>query len=268
MMRAVGARVFEDVPAFCGHRGSGKGSVGGARENTLDSNRAAVAGGLEWVEVDARTTADRVLVARHDPVVDDGRFIADLTAEETDALGLMRIADLFDDLPGHVAVDVDIKTALEDALRPADETTAALTAGLMAGEQGRRRLLATSFDPAALLIVRERAPELPLGLITWTRFPLRKAVPAAVHLGADAVAVHFGSFDLGQDGAPLGEREPAHVVGVAHEAGLQVVSWCPRPAEAKKLGAAGVDCLIVDDVPRAAAARGAAAAGESRRDAE
>ena len=46
-----------------------------------------------------------------------------------------------------------------------------------------------------------------LGLITWTRFPLRKAGPAAVHLGMQAVAVHFGSFDLGQKDAPLGERE-------------------------------------------------------------
>jgi glycerophosphoryl diester phosphodiesterase len=252
----VGVRVFDDVPAFCGHRGSGRGSVGGARENTLDSYRAAVAGGLEWVEVDARTTADRVLVARHDPVVDDGRFVADLTAEETDALGLMRIADLFDDLPGRVAVDVDIKTALEDALRPADETTAALTADLMAGEQGRRRLLATSFDPAALLIVRERAPELPLGLITWTRFPLRKAIPAAAHLGVDVVAAQFESFPL--DGGPvrLGEREASRSVDVAHAAGLQVAAWCPPSGAAEQLISAGVDCLVVDDVLAHMAARG------------
>lgn len=252
----MGVTVFKDVPALCGHRGSGRGIVGGTRENTLDSFRAAVAGGVEWVEVDARTTADRVLVARHDAVVDDGRFVADLSAEVTDALGLMRIADLLDDLPGHVGVDVDIKTSLEDALLPAGETTAALTADLVAGELRRRRVLATSFDPAALLIARERVPELPLGLITWIRFPLRKAIPAAVHLGVDVVAAHFESFPLA-DGPPRrGERETSRSVDVAHAARLQVAAWCPPPGAAEQLISAGVDCLVVDDVLAHAAARG------------
>jgi glycerophosphoryl diester phosphodiesterase len=175
--------VFTDVPVLCGHRGSGKGVVDGERENTLGSFRAAVAAGLRWVEVDARATADAVLVASHDPVVEDGRFIADLLAEETDALGLMRVADLFEDLPAHVAVDVDLKTSLEDALRPASATTAARVADLATRERSRRRVLVTSFDAAGLLIVRGRAPGVPLGLITWTRFPLRKAIPAAAHPG-------------------------------------------------------------------------------------
>jgi glycerophosphoryl diester phosphodiesterase len=257
---------FPDPPVLCGHRGSGRGVVDGQRENTLGSYRQAVAAGLRWVEVDARFNADDVLVASHDPIVDDGRFISELSGAESDEAGLMRLADLFEELPPEVGFDVDVKSSLEDALRPRDRTTAALVAELLGRVAGERPLLVSSFDPAALLIVRERLPDVPVGLITWTRFPLRKAVPAAVHLGADAVAVHFGSFDLGQDGAPLGEREPAHVVGVAHEAGLQVVSWCPRPAEAEKLVAAGVDCLIVDDAPRAAArAAAASAAGESRR---
>src|SRR4051812_20120603 len=108
--------IFAEPPVLCGHRGSGKGVVAGHRENTLGSYLAAVDAGLVWVEVDARLTADDVLVAHHDPVV-DGRSVAGLTAEETDGLGLMRIADLLAALPGHVAVDVDLKSSLEDALR-------------------------------------------------------------------------------------------------------------------------------------------------------
>jgi glycerophosphoryl diester phosphodiesterase len=233
--------------------------VDGERENTLGSYRAAVAAGLSWVETDARFNADDVLVASHDPVLDDGRFISELS----DDGGLMRISELLDDLPPEVGVNVEVKTSLEDALRPRERTTAAL-ADLLAEVAGDRRLLVSSFDPSALLIFRERLPGVPVGLLTWTRFPLRKAVPAAVHLGADVVAVHFASFDFGQKDAPLGERDAAHVVGVAHEAGLEVVTWCPQPAAAAKLAAAGVDCLIVDDAPRAAAA----AAGGSRRAAE
>lgn len=229
--------VFGDTPVLCGHRGSGRGHA----ENTLPSFEAAVAAGLRWVEVDARATADGVLVARHDPTVDDGRFVADLRAAETDELGLMRVVDLLEALPAEIAVDVDVKSALEDALRPRGETTAALTADLLARHAGRP-LLVTSFDPAALLVVRERLPSVPLGLITWIRFPLRKAIAAAAHLGVEVVAAHVESF-----GAE-GERDPATAVGVAHRAGLEVAAWCPVGPERDALLAAGVDCLVIDDV--------------------
>jgi glycerophosphoryl diester phosphodiesterase len=227
------ARVFDDVPVLCGHRGSGRGIVGGQRENTLGSFRAAVAAGIGWVEVDVRRTSDGVLVASHDPI----------GQEPAGELGLMHIEELLEDLPSHVGINLEIKTAIEDAQRPREETTAALTADL-AARAPKRPLLATSFDPAAPLIVRERAPGIPVGLLTWIRYPLRKAVPAAVHLGMDVVAPHVQSLQL--DPAEL-----AASIRVAHEAGLQVVGWCPDAEQSEKLIAAGVDCLIVDDVPAA-----------------
>src|SRR5437764_7861633 len=144
------ARVFAGPPVVCGHRGIGRGVVRGHRENTIGSFRAAAAARVPWVEIDARLTADDVLVAHHDPVLPDGRPVVETTAREAEELGLMRVADLFTALPRRVGVDVEIKTALEDALRPRGQTTAALVARLLAGEQGRRRLLASSFDPAAL----------------------------------------------------------------------------------------------------------------------
>jgi glycerophosphoryl diester phosphodiesterase len=237
----VSARVFVDVPVLCGHRGSGRGPG----ENTLPSFQAAVAAGLSWVEVDARVTADGDLVAAHEPILPDGRFIAQLPAAAT---GLMRVADLLEELPPGIGVDVDLKTSLEDAERPRNLTTAALVADLAAAHSSRRPLLVTSFDPAALLIVRERAPSLPLGLLTWIRFPLRKAIPAAVHLGVQVIAPHVESFGLRQEAPHPGERSVADAVAVAHAAGLQVVAWCPLPAERDVLLEAGVDCLVIDDV--------------------
>jgi glycerophosphoryl diester phosphodiesterase len=236
--------VFVDVPVLCGHRGSGRGPG----ENTLASFRAAVAAGLSWVEVDARVTADNVLVACHEAVAADGRYVSELPAAETDELGLMRVADLLDDLPPGIGVDVDLKTSLEDAQRPRDSTTAALVADLVTPHAGRRPLLVSSFDPAALLIVRERAPDLPLGLLTWIRFPLRKAIPAAAHLGLQVIAPHVESFGLRQDSPRLGERSIADAVRVAHSSGLQVMAWCPLPEERAVLLDAGVDCLVIDDV--------------------
>jgi glycerophosphoryl diester phosphodiesterase len=255
------ANVFVDPPVLCGHRGSGRGVVGGQRENTLGSFRAAVEAGLRWVECDARITADDALVARHDPAADDGRFVSELTAAETDELGLMRVADLLDDLPAEIGVNIDVKSSLEDALRPRERTTAALVAELVRRES--RPLLVSSFDPAAVLVVRERAPGVPLGFLTWGRFPLRKAIAGAAHLGVDVVAPNAGSFPLRPDPQ---EREPAESVRVAHEAGMQVLAWGPRSEDVDQLIAAGVDCVIVDDVPSAVARRSTAASAlDSRR---
>jgi glycerophosphoryl diester phosphodiesterase len=241
-LHVMPAQPFSGVPVLCGHRGSGAGVVGGHRENTLASFLAAADAGLRWVEVDVRMTADRVLVASHDAVVEDGRRVAGLTAAEADELELLRFSELLEALPAGVGLDVDVKTSLQDAARPRDETTAALAAELLAVAGGRRELLLTSFDPAALIVARELRPGLPVGLITWMRFPLEHAIPAAVHLGADVVLAHVGSFD-GEDAAAA--------VRVAHAAGLQLAVWCPEPADLERFAAAGLDCLIVDAVPAA-----------------
>jgi glycerophosphoryl diester phosphodiesterase len=189
--------------------------------------------------------ADGVLVSRHDPALEDGRLVAELSSGETDELGLMRVAELFEALPPHVGVDLDVKTSLEDALRPRGSTTAALVADLVASMPvDGRPLLVSSFDPAALLIVRERVPDVAVGLLTWRRYPLRKAIAATVHLGADVVAPHFESLMIG----PPYDHPPEELVRVAHAAGLQVLTWSVPAGGRDAAAAVGADCLVIDDV--------------------
>jgi glycerophosphoryl diester phosphodiesterase len=203
------------IPVRCGHRGSGRGPG----ENTLASFQAAVRAGLGWVEVDANRAPDGALVASHDPV--------------TDGAGLMRVAELFDALPPHVGIDVDLKSSLADAALPRERTTAAMVAELV--RDAGRPVMVTSFDPAGLLIVREHVPEVPIGLLTWIRFPVHHAIPAAAHLGADMVIPHVSSL------------EP-DAIRAAHAAGLRVGAWCPDADEEAALAEAGVDFVVVDDV--------------------
>jgi glycerophosphoryl diester phosphodiesterase len=227
----------------------GRGVVDGHRENTLASFLAAVACGLSWVEVDARMTSDGVLVTAHHPTLEDGRFFADVPY--ADSRAPLRVDELLDALPEHVGVDLDIKSSAEDALRERDETTAAAVGRIATNEKRRRPMLMTSFDAAAVLIAREHAPDVPAGLLTWVRFPLRKAIPAARHLGLQVVAAHVGSFSANDtDTAPV-QRAAAWSVDVAHRAGLEVVAWCPNTEEMPLMVAAGVDCLVVNDVPSA-----------------
>jgi glycerophosphoryl diester phosphodiesterase len=64
------------------------------------------------------------------------------------------------------------------------------------------------------------------------------------------VAAHWESFGPNDsDHAPT-FRSAEYAVDVAHRAGLTVVAWCPAVEQARTLLEAGVDAVVVDDVPR------------------
>jgi glycerophosphoryl diester phosphodiesterase len=241
--------VFGSTAALLGHRGMGRGLVDGVSENTLDSFLAAVALGIDWVEVDVRRTKDDVLVVAHNPARDDGRFWADLSGAQAQASGVLTLEGLLEALPDGIGVDFDVKTSLEDAPRDRCRTTMGLLAPIVRGQATRRPVLVTSFDAAALEICHEQAPQVPRGLLTWVEFPVGHAVASAAHLGVQVLALHGGSLKPNR-------REPKHlqrplrrVVDVAHASGLELMAWCPGVAFARRLVAAGVDALCVNDVP-------------------
>lgn len=240
--------VFAQKPTVIGHRGAGVGRVDGRLENTLESFAAAVDSGTAWIELDVRRSRDGGLAVVHNPADVDGTYVVERDLAALQDAGIPSLEQVLEQLPLNVGVDVDLKSSVEDALLPDEQTTAALVAPVLDRERLRRNLLVTSFDPASLLILRERAPSVPLGLLTWFTFPLHMAVAAAAHLGVEVVAAQVGSF--GPDGPTARHRGAAHAVEVAHRAGLEVIAWCPTPTEAVDLVTWGVDALVVDDVAR------------------
>ncbi|WP_448620175.1 glycerophosphodiester phosphodiesterase [Geodermatophilus sp. URMC 65] len=243
-------RVFGAGPAVIGHRGLGCGTVRGHRENTLGSFTAAAAQGATWVEADVRRTADDVLVVRHDEVYPDGTRVAEVTAAEADRRGTLRLHTLLEQLPHDVGLDVDLKPAIDDSLRPPSRTTAALLAPVVAAAVRRRPLLVTSFDPAALHRLRCQEPSVPLGWLTWHRFPLDVAVVACAHLDVDVLGLQVGSLADRNSGVV----EPATVAEAlpfVHGAGRELVVWCPALISAGVLLEAGADAVVVDEVPSA-----------------
>jgi glycerophosphoryl diester phosphodiesterase len=240
--------VFHDRPAVIGHRGLGKGTVDGLDENTLGSLTAAVSAGVDWVELDVSRSADGVLMLHHNPASEAAGFLVDLPVEDLLGHGVERLTDVLDELPADVRVDIDVKPVLEDAV--ADPDTLDLLLPVLRREQARRELLVTSFDVTVLLRVRETLPGLPTGLLTWLEFPLRIAVPMATRLGVDVVGLHHRSFAANESEPSAVHRDPARNVEVAHQAGLEVVAWCPGRDEIPGMLGAGVDALVVNDVPR------------------
>ncbi len=243
------ARVFGAGPALIGHRGLGCGVVRGHRENTLGSFTAAADLGMAWVEADVRRTADDVLVVAHDERYPDGTRVADVGAAEADRRGTLRLRTLVARLAPGVGLDLDLKCAIDDSLRPPARTTAALLVPVVAAEARRRPLLVTSFDPAALRMLRARVPALPLGWLTWRHFPLDVAVVACAHMDVDVLGLHVGSL---ADRGP-GTVDPATVAGTlpfVHGAGRRLMVWCPDAHLAGALLEAGADAVVVDEVPR------------------
>ena len=243
--------VFGEGPAVIGHRGLGCGVVAGHQQNTLGSFAAAVRSGARWVEADVRRLGDDVLVVAHDSVYPDGTRLAHITGVEADRRGTLRLSALLEELPREVGLNLDLKSSMDDSLRSPETTTAGLLAPVVATEGTRRRLMVSSFDPAALGLLRATAPRVPLGLLTWHRFPLEMAVAACVHMDVEVLALHVGSL---WEGAGAGRLDPGFLAGLLallHRCGRQLLVWCPQIALARSLVAAGTDAVVVDDLPEA-----------------
>ncbi|SDC58453.1 glycerophosphodiester phosphodiesterase [Actinokineospora iranica] len=245
-----GNRVFGPRPVLLGHRGCGRGTVGGYVENSLESFLAAVDLGIDWVEVDVRRTRDDHLVVAHNPTDDDGVFYADVTGTEATDKGALRLDTLLAALPPGVGVDFDVKTSMEDATRSRARSTMGQLAQVAKREAGKREVLISSFDPGALDIARELAPGVPRGLLTWLDFPIGQAVAAAGHLDVQVLAPHWGSLRPNE----IEHRPLEYVVETVHNSGREFLAWCPSVAFAQQLLDAGADALCVNNVPKVLAA--------------
>jgi glycerophosphoryl diester phosphodiesterase len=247
--------VFGQSAAVIGHRGLGCGVVAGHRQNTIGSFAAAARGGARWLEADVRRLADDVLVVAHDPTYPDGTPLAEVGGAEADRRGTLRLRTLLDELPRHVGLDLDLKSSMDDGLRAPARTTAGLLAPIASAEATRRPVLVSSFDPAALRLLRVAAPHVPLGLLTWHGFPVETAVAACSHMDVEVLALHVGS--LCPDGGDVDLGLLAGLLDLLHQAGRQLLVWCPSIALSRWLVSAGTDAVVVDDLPAALVALGA-----------
>jgi glycerophosphoryl diester phosphodiesterase len=244
------SRVFGSKPVILGHRGCGKGKVAGLLENTLESFLKAVELGIDWVEVDVRRTSDDRLVVAHNPADDDGVFYADITGDKATKRGALRLDELLEALPPEIGVDFDVKTSMEDATRERAQTTAARLAAVARRESRRRPTLVSTFDPGALDILRELAPGVPRGLLTWLEFPIGQAVAAAGHLDVQVLAVHWKSLRPNVIEPDSMQRPLNYVVDLVHESGREFLAWCPPLKFSRTLIDAGADALCVNNVPK------------------
>jgi glycerophosphoryl diester phosphodiesterase len=202
-----------------GHRGA----RGEAPENTLAGFAHAIRQGVLALELDVRLSADDQLVVIHDATVDrttdaSGPVSAFTAAElaRLDArgpysepsapVGVPRLSEVLDAVAGRVRLAVEIKT---DAPERLERVCAALVAPLH-DAAARGGVAVTSFDPAALEMMRRLAPSLPRAYIGAYDTPA--FLDTALRL------------ECRQADIPLA-RGSAEVVREARAHGLRVVGW-------------------------------------------
>jgi glycerophosphoryl diester phosphodiesterase len=245
--------VFDRPPPLIAHRGMGMGVVEEFTENTLASFLGVVERGAPWIEVDVRRTADDTLLVCHDPSYADATFLADIDVTEARARGTLFLEDLLAELPDGIGIYFDLKPCTEDAIRPPAATTAGLLAPIIHRELQRRPAFVCSLDAGSLRNIGDLQPDVPRGLLTPLWFPADQGIAAAAHLGVDLVAMHDGSLAPSMLAAPHHLRAPEYTIELAHQAGLEMLVWCPDVDGSRSLLAAGADALCVNDLPAIAA---------------
>lgn len=230
--------------------GAHRGGAATAPENTLAALREAVRHGAHMVEFDLRATADGRAVLMHDERVDrttdgEGR-VADLRldalrrldagawyAERFRGEPVPTFEEALDALAGDVWINVQIKwrePVVERVVRAILDRGRVHQAFLACGRSDAARARALHPDILVCDLVRRESREAYLEHARAT--------------GADFVQLHRAR----------GRPEPA-LVARAHAAGLRVGYFCDgREDDLEQLFGAGVDFVLVDDVPRALAA--------------
>ena len=203
------------------------------RENTVGAFRAAVAIGVDGVELDVRRTRDGVLVVNHDPVVDgavvslvDRSGVPEYVASLEEAMAALE----------GVRVNVEIKN-IRDAREPTYDPSGEFAREVLA-ELDRLgwldRVIISCFDEATCAQVRRFEPDVEVGWLLWG-VDLSSALVRARALGLNAVHPHFSALS-----------EPA--MDQARELGLDVNVWTVNSSEEiLRVASLGVSSIISDE---------------------
>jgi glycerophosphoryl diester phosphodiesterase len=230
-------------------------------ENTLPAFAHALKLGVDFLEVDLCVTADDVLVASHDPLINEvictgpakGVPIRSLALRELERYDCgsrrnpnyphqvpvpgARIPTLDQILrlgaPARVGFNIETKMRERPDLAPPPEKFAALVLDAVRRHGVAARTILQSFDYRSLLAMKKLAPEMRLAALDDSG--TEDFVTLARRAGAGIISPRFDFV------AP-------EKVRAAHAAGLEVVAWTPnRPQDWRPLIDAGVDAIITDD---------------------
>lgn len=173
--------------AVIGHRGA----AGLAPENSLAAFEAGIAAGLRWMELDVQAHPEALLVFHDDNLqrvagLPDRLLDSPLDSLQRIDLGngarIPLLAELFDELRGRAALNIELKAGAELAVR-----TAALLRDALAEGWRAQDLLVSSFDHTELAAFHAALPEIPIAPLFETDASQAEATATAL----DSRIVHL-----------------------------------------------------------------------------
>jgi glycerophosphoryl diester phosphodiesterase len=180
-----------------------------------------------------RRTADDVLVAHHDAHLADGRLIRDSAAGDLPG-EVPTLAEAFEACEG-MGVNVEIKHLPGDPDHEDVHLVCDAVVGLASAYRPPEQLLVSSFDIAAVDLIRATDPGLPSGWIVAERYTADLVLERTIAHGHGAICPWDGLVDL-------------HLVEHAHDRGLRVMVWTvDEPDRMVELAGWGVDGIISND---------------------
>ena len=218
-----------------------RGASAAAPENTVEAFRLARELGADWVELDARRTADGRVIVHHDAELADGRVIVELERADLPP-SVCDLTDALDACEG-MSINIEIKNWPADPDFDETELVARYVVGLVQERSLHDRVLISCFHYPTIQLVRELDPTIPTAflhiLVDRSWGDLAADVAAAGH-----VALH-----------PWDGLVDESLMKAATANGLEVNVWTvddpARMAELIDLGVHGL-CTNVPDVARQA----------------
>jgi glycerophosphoryl diester phosphodiesterase len=216
-----------------------RGASAAAPENTVQAFRLARDLGADWVELDARRTADGHVIVHHDAELADGRTIVELPRADLPP-HVCDLATALDACEG-MSINIEIKNWPEDPDFDPTESVARQVVELVERLGLHDRVLISCFHYPTIQLVRELDPSIPTAFLhvisdlSWDELAAKVA-------GDGHLALH-----------PWDGFVDESLMAAATSHGLEVNVWTvddpARMAELIALGVHGL-CTNVPDVAR------------------
>ncbi|MGI9605431.1 MAG: glycerophosphodiester phosphodiesterase [Acidimicrobiales bacterium] len=217
-----------------------RGASAAHPENTIEAFTAALEMGADWVELDVRPAADGTPVVHHDPMLADGRAIAELSPTRLpDHVPTLEAAI---DACGPMGINIEIKSDPAEEFWDPEHHVVDASIAFARRLLGAERTLITSFDMGAINRAHDVDDRIPTGFLTED--------PVGVEVSVGRTVAHNHAAVNPSD-ALVTPRWVAH----AKEAGLQVYVWTiDDPKRMVEVAKMGVDGIITNkpDVARKA----------------
>jgi len=236
---------MSNSPAIFAHRGARRV----APENTLPAFAAALAMGVDGIELDVHRTTDEQLVVIHDFVVDGTTNgsgpVAAMSAAEVARLDagshfsaayagtpVPRLEEVLDLVGDRCRINIEIKS-----MDPYANDASDLVAALIRQRNLYDQVIVSSFNPITLIKLRHLDPKIALGMLYGADMPqFLRETWAGPPICPEAQHPHHALIDAGY-------------MAWAHHLGAAVNTWTVNDLnEAQRLAGLGVD-VIMTDVP-------------------